>query len=152
MLPANATVSAPHNFFGSNKLFGIQVRGAVEPSTNWLTVFDTAPTSAAVATASRIESLNASGTLLVPPTGDNTVVLFGRGTAGTAITGPIAYAQPATATKLFITDLPPGASYTIGVTVVGATHTVTLTPASSGMTASSQGTLVVAIDADGRVR
>lgn len=152
VLPANPTVSAPQNFFGSNKLYGIQVRGAVEPSTRWLTVLDTAATSAAVANASRIESLNASGVLLAPPAGNHTVVLFGRGAAGTPITGPIAYAQPAAATTLIVTDLPPSTRYDVEVTVVGATHTVTITPAPSGVTTSSQGTLRVTIGADGSVR
>jgi hypothetical protein len=151
VLPANATVTAPQNFFASNKLFGIQVRGPAEPSTRWLTVFDTAASSAQVANASRIESMNASGVLLVPPSGDNTVVLFGRGAAGTPITGPIAFAQPAAATMLIVTDLVPSTSYAVEVTVVGATHAVTVTPDASGVFTSSQGTLRVSIAATGSV-
>ena len=64
-LPENPTVSAPENMFASNKLFGIQVRGpSTTGSIRWLTVFDTATSSAAVAIASRIQTLNANGALL----------------------------------------------------------------------------------------
>jgi hypothetical protein len=154
LLPAAATVSAPENVYGSNKLYTIRVRGAATSgSIKWLTVFDTASSAAAVSLASRIETPNANGALLASTTnGSNKVVLFGTGAAGAPIAGAITYVQPAASTIVIVADLPPNTTYAVTAVVRGTNHDVTIAPAASGFTTSARGTLYVTITATGTVR
>lgn len=151
LLPANASVSTPENVFSSNKLYGIQVRGPSSGSIKWLTVFDAATSSAAVATASRIQTMNANGALLTSTGGSNKVVLFGLGAAGNPITGAISYTQPASQTAVIVTDLQPNTTYAVTVTLNGPDHDVSIAQGVSSFTTSARGTLYLHIAANGTV-
>ena len=148
LLPANASTSAPINVFDSNKLYRIEVRPSnAATDQRWLTVFETATGAPAVKLASTIATTKVNGALL-SGSGTNIVVLFGTGAPDALISGNVTFSEPAVATTLVITDLPPNTGYSVSATVSGGNHTVTVAPG-SGFTTSATGTLYVNIAANG---
>ncbi len=148
LLPANASTSAPINVFDSNKLYRIEVRPSnAATDQRWLTVFETATGAPAVKLASTIATTKVNGALL-SGSGTNIVVLFGTGAPDALISGNVTFSEPAVATTLVITDLPPNTGYSVSATVSGGNHTVTVAPG-SGFITSATGTLYVNIAANG---
>ncbi len=150
VLPASAGTSLV-NVFDSGKIYRLEVRPS-SPATDlrWLTVFDTASSSGAVAAASALAaSSNVNGVLLASTSG-NRAVLFAAATAGTTVAGPITFTEPAATTAVVVTDLSPNTGYSVSATVAGGNHQVTIQPG-SGFTTTSAGTLDVSIAAGGGV-
>ena len=147
VLPAGAQVSAV-NVFNLSKVYRLEVR-APSPAANmqWLTVFDTAPSAAGVAAASKLtSSSNVSGALLAS-SGGNAAVLFG---ASGTVSGAVTFSDPAAATRVVVSDLAPSTSYAVSVSVSGGAHAVTVQPG-AGFTTTANGTLAVSISATGAV-
>jgi hypothetical protein len=147
VLPASAQVTSV-NLFGSNRAYRLEVR-APSPASDmrWLTVFDAAASSAAVAAATRLNSSsNVDGALLASSTG-NAAVMFG---ASGPVSGAVSFSEPAAATRVVVADLAPNTSYAVSVSVSGGSHSVTIQPG-SGFTSSANGTLAVSISAAGAV-
>ncbi|HXU72622.1 MAG TPA: DNRLRE domain-containing protein [Polyangia bacterium] len=147
VLPAGAQVSAV-NVFNLSKVYRLEVR-APSPAANmqWLTVFDTASSAAAVAAASKLtSSSNVSGALLAS-SGGNAAVLFG---ASGTVSGAVTFSEPAAATRVVVSDLAPSTSYAVSVSVSGGAHAVTVQPG-AGFTTTANGTLAVSISATGAV-
>jgi hypothetical protein len=137
----------------SNKIWRIQVRPTGTPAVNhlWMTVFDLAPTSGQVATATGVTITNgaATGALLQSAAG-NSVVISGTSAFGTTIAGTLGYTVPAVQTRHMITDLALSTGYTVSVTVLGGNHTVTITPGGSVMS-TANGVLTFQVTATGQV-
>ncbi len=137
------------NIFTSNKLYRLEVYPQ-SPTVNtaWLTVFDAASTSAAVAAGSVISSSsNVQGALLTSSVG-NKVALFSS--TGGQVSGDVWFTQHAVDTKVVITDLAPGTSYSVTTQLNGSDWKVTVTTG-SGYTTTSNGTLYVSISSGGTV-
>ena len=157
ILPANAatvTTRPPRARYATwNKVWRTEIRATDAPTATrrWMTVFDLAPTSAQVASATGVNVTGgpAVGALLASPAG-NSVVISGTAPVGTAIAGPFSYTVPAAATRHVITDLTPSAGYTISVTVVGANHSVSIVQGGSSTT-SANGVLTFQVSASGQV-
>jgi hypothetical protein len=160
VLPANNTTTIvglfPPNGTdpGSSpvKVWQLQVRAPDANATQrWLTVFDTATSAGAAATASAIAVTQGSavGTVLSGASG-NQAVLFNTGTPDTAIAGTVAYSTPAAATVHFITELPANSAYTAAAVVNGANHDITVTPGGP-LSTSPQGVLTFTVSASGQV-
>jgi hypothetical protein len=155
ILPVNAaTVTTDHlstDTLTWNKMWRTEIRATDAPTATrrWMTVFDLAPTSAQVASATGLSVMGASaaGTLLASPTG-NSVVVSGTAPVGTAIAGAFSYTVPAAVTRHVITDLAPSTGYTISVAVSGGNHMVTVMPGGS-TSASANGVLSFAVTAGG---
>ena len=155
ILPANAaTVTTDHLAPDSatwNKVWRTEIRATDAPTATrlWMTVFDLAPTSAQVASATGVNVTGGSavGALLASPTG-NSVVISGTAQVGTAIAGPISYTVPAAATRHVITDLAPSTGYTVSVSVSGGNHGVTVTPGGIS-SATANGVLSFSVTAGG---
>jgi len=153
LLPTGATASTV-NVYTSNKLYQLQVRPASTASgtTNWLTVLDTANSAGGVAAATIPSGLssNVNGVQLAGST--NAIVLFGAGSVSSTISGDVLFTAPATANRIVISDLPPGARYNVNVTGSGP-FSVRVTPYTTGTayTVSQRGTLFVNISSTGTV-
>src|SRR6185369_1658382 len=132
LLPAGASTSLV-NVFASNKVYRLEVRPAAQATDlRWLTVFDTSASPGAVALASAItSSVNVKGALLTAA-GGNSAALFGAAAAGTNIAGTVTFTEPAAATKVIVTDLPPGTIYAVTAVMSGTNHNVTIQPAAAG--------------------
>jgi hypothetical protein len=130
----------------------IRATDAPTATRRWMTVFDLAPSSAQVASATGVNVTGgaAVGTLLSSPSG-NGVVISGTAPVGTAIAGSFTYTVPAVATRHVITDLTPSAGYTVSVSVSGSNHIVTVTPGGSA-SATANGVLSFAVTAGGQVQ
>ena len=79
------------------------------------------------------------------------MALFGAVAAGTDVVGLVTFTEPAAATKVVVSDLSPATIYAVTTTTSGANHNVTVQPAASGFTTTSNGTLYVKIAAGGAV-
>ncbi len=158
ILPANAATITTDKFSNDtttwNKMWRTEIRATDAPTATrrWMTVFDLAPTSAQVASATGVNVLGGAivGALLAAPAG-NSVVISGTAPVGTAIADPFSYAVPAVATHHVITDLAPSTEYTVSVTVSGGNHVVTVTPGGS-KSASANGVLSFTVTAGGQVQ
>jgi hypothetical protein len=158
ILPANAAIVTTDRFSTDtrtwNKMWRTEIRATDAPTATrrWMTVFDLAPTSAQVASATAVNVAGGSavGTLLASPAGSS-VVVCGTAPVGTVIAGALSYTVPAAATRHVITDLAPSAGYTISVSVSAGNHIVTVTPGGSA-SASANGVLSFAVTAGGLVQ
>jgi hypothetical protein len=137
-----------------NKVWRTEIRATDAPAATrrWLTVFDLAPSSGQVASATSVNVTGgpAVGVLLQSSTG-NSVVISGTAPVDTAMAGPFSYAVPAAQTRHVITDLAPSTGYTISVTVLGGNHSVSITQGGSSRTTSSNGVLTFQVSAGGLV-
>ena len=109
-----------------NKMWRTEIRPATQAASNQrMTVFDLAPSSSQVASATPVTIVSgpAVGTVLQSSTG-NSVVVSGTAPVGTAIAGTLSYVVPAAQTRHVITDLTPSTGYTISVVVSGTNHSV----------------------------
>ena len=159
VLPANAGITTSDRLIGStdtrtyNKVWRTEVRPTDAPAANrrWMTVFDLAATPGQVAAASavNITSGPAVGALLQSATG-NSVVISGTAPVGTAIAGPLGYVVPAAQTRHVITDLAPSTGYSILVSVVGGTHSVSIVQGGSTMS-STNGVIAFQVSPSGEV-
>ncbi len=157
ILPANAAITTTAQLSTDtrvwNKVWRSEIRATDSPTATrrWMTVFDLAPSSSQVAsaTAINIAAGAAVGTLLQSATGNN-VVIAGTAPVGTAIAGAIGYTVPAAATRHVITDLAPNTGYTISVFVSGLNHSVSVAPGGSSMT-TANGVLTFQVNASGQV-
>ncbi|MBS1827263.1 MAG: Ig-like domain-containing protein [Acidobacteria bacterium] len=139
ILPANAAITTTSQISSNtaiwNKLWRAEIRPTGAPNANrtWLTVFDLAatPGQIASATAVNITAGAATGALLQSAAGNSVVI------AGAA---PLSYTTPAAQTQHIITDLTPSATYSVNITVAGATHNIAITPGGS-LTATANGVL-----------
>jgi hypothetical protein len=152
--PSAAVVSmrALYPDLDPTKVWQAQVRPAsAGASQRWWTVFDLSSSPAAVASATKadVTAGGAAGVVLAGTSG-NDVVLSGTGTPGVPISGAITYAVPAAFTHNTLTELAPGAGYSVSVDAQGASNAITVTPG-GGYTTSAQGTLVFIVAADGSV-
>jgi hypothetical protein len=158
ILPASAAVTVTDHLAADpntwNKVWRSEVRptGTASATRNWLTVFDLAGSAAQVAAATPLTVLNGAvtGVLLQSATGNN-VTVFGSAPAGTPVTGTISYAVPAAQTRHVITDLTPGAGYTVSVVLSGGNHVVTVNSGGS-MQASANGALTFAASPAGALQ
>ncbi|HVV98450.1 MAG TPA: hypothetical protein VHC92_15005 [Rhodanobacteraceae bacterium] len=152
--PSGAVVStrALYPDLDPTKVWQAQVRPAsAGASQRWWTVFDLSSSPAAVASATKanVTAGGAAGVVLAGTSG-NEVVLSGTGAPGVPISGAITYAVPAAFTHNTLTELAPGAGYSVSVDAQGASNAITVTPG-GGYTTSAQGTLVFIVAADGSV-
>jgi hypothetical protein len=134
------------------KVWQVQVRPPDTSDTQrWLTVFDTATSAGAVATASRISVTQGGivGSVLATASG-NQAVLFNTGAPDTTIAGTLAYSTPAAATVHFITELPASTSYSVAAVVNGSNHDITVTPGGP-LATSAHGVLTFTVSATGQV-
>ncbi len=158
ILPANAQLHTSTQLGPDsnawNKMWRTEIRPTGTPAlTNrWMTVFDLAPTAGQVAAAVpvNVTAGPAVGTLLQSSAG-NSVVIAGTAAFGTAISGTVSYSVPAAQTRHVITDLAPGAGYTVTVTVVGSNHSITITQGGSSV-ATSNGVLTFQVSAAGQMQ
>jgi hypothetical protein len=159
ILPANAAITTSDKLIGStdtrtySKVWRTEVRPTDTPTANrrWITVFDLAATPGQVSAASavNITAGPAVGTILQSATG-NSVVISGTAPVGTAITAPLAYVVPAVSTRHVVTDLSPSTAYSILVSVVGATHSVSIVQGGSTMS-SANGVIAFQVSSSGDV-
>lgn len=155
VLPANATTTTVSLYPNSNpvKAWQVQVRpGTAGVTQQWLTVFDMSASAAAVATASTVTVTQgaALGVRLTAADG-NAVVVSSSGTAGTPISGTVAYSVPTSASQHVITDLATATGYSIAVTTSGGTQSVTVSKGGT-YTSSAKGVLDFYLDASGNVQ
>jgi Bacterial Ig-like domain (group 2) len=156
ILPANASATITAQLSTDNrvwnKVWRTEIRPTDAPTANrrWMTVFDLAPSSAQVASATAVNVITgaAVGVLLQSSTGNN-VVISGTASVGTAIAGPLSYTVPAAQTRHVITDLTPSAGYTISVGVSG-NHSVSIVQGGSTF-ASANGVLTFQVSAGGQI-
>ena len=116
-----------------------------------MTVFDLAPSSAQVASATSVNVITgaAVGALLQSSTSNN-VVISGTAAVGTAIAGPLSYTVPAAATRHVITDLTPSGGYTISTGLSGSKHSISIIQGGSTK-ASANGALTFQVSAGGQI-
>jgi hypothetical protein len=157
ILPANAAIATTTQLSTDttvwNKVWRTEIRATDAPTATrrWMTVFDLAPSSAQVAsaTAVNVTAGSAVGAVLQSSTGNNAVI-SGTAPAGTAIAGPVSYVVPAALTRHVVTDLAPSAGYTISVSLQGSNHVVTIASGGSSIT-SANGVLTFQVNAAGQV-
>jgi len=157
VLPSNAATVTTSQFSTDtltwNKVWRTEIRATDAPTATrrWLTVFDLAPSSGQVASATSLNVAGgpAVGVLLQSPMG-NSVVISGTAAVDTAIAGPFSYNVPAAQTRHVITDLAPSTGYTISVILLGANHSVSLAQGGS-RTTSAKGVLTFQVSAGGLV-
>ncbi|HLX42492.1 MAG TPA: hypothetical protein VKR43_03620 [Bryobacteraceae bacterium] len=157
ILPANAAIVTTSQLSTDTRVWNKVWRSEIRPTDaktatrRWMTVFDLAPSSAQVASATGVNVTTgpAVGALLQSSTG-NSVVISGTAPAGTAIAGPLNYVVPAAQTRHVITDLAASTGYTISVVVAGGNHTVSVVPGGSSAS-SANGVLAFQVNASGQV-
>jgi hypothetical protein len=163
ILPANAAITHTDAIISTGdpkidpfilgKVWRTEIRptDAAAATRKWMTVFDLAPSSSQVASATgvTINSGPAVGVILQSSTG-NAVVISGTAAAGTAITGTLSYVVPANQTRHVITDLAPSTAYAISVAVSGGNQTVSIAQG-AGSTTSANGVLTFQTSAGGQV-
>ncbi|MBZ5595204.1 MAG: hypothetical protein LAP39_23415 [Acidobacteriia bacterium] len=157
VLPSNAATATTSQFSTDtrtwNKVWRTEIRATDAPTATrrWLTVFDLAPSSSQVASATSVSVAGgpAVGVLLQSPTG-NSVVISGTAAIDTAIAGPLSYAVPAAQTRHVITDLAPSTGYTVSVTVLNGNHSVSIVQGGN-KTTSANGVLTFQVSAAGLV-
>jgi hypothetical protein len=103
----------------------------------------------AAASAVNIAVGPAVGAHLQSATG-NSLVVSGATAVGTPIAGPLGYIVLAAQTRHIITDLAPSTGYTILVSVVGETHSVSIVQG-GGTMSSANGVLVFQVSASDEV-
>jgi hypothetical protein len=116
-----------------------------------MTVFDLAPSSGQVAsaTALNITAGAAVGTLLQSAAGNN-VVIAGTAPVGTPIAAPLSYTILAAPAQHVITDLIPGTGYSVSVAMSGVNQVVSVTLGGSRIT-TANGVLTFQVNASGQV-
>jgi uncharacterized protein YjdB len=157
ILPANAATVTTSQLAPDtttwNKVWRTEIRATDTPTATrrWMTVFDLAPTSTQVASATgvNVTAGPAVGALLRSAAGSS-VVISGTAQVGTAIAGPLGYTVPAVATRHVITDLAPSTGYTVSVGVSGGNHSVSIVQGGSNMT-SANGVVTFQVSASGQV-
>lgn len=144
VLPQNATLTTLAMYPSDNpvKAWQVQVRApAAATSQQWLTVFDLAGSAAAAATVKPITV--SQGNILgvqMAAAGGNAVVVSSAGSAGTPLTGTIAYSVDNLAARHVITDLAPSTGYTVTITANGSLWNVSVAAGGSSMS-SAKGVL-----------
>lgn len=152
VLPLNAALTTTAMYPDSNpvKAWQVQVRApAAGAGQQWLTVFDLAASSGAVARATpvAVDQGGIVGVQLTAP-GGNAVVVSSAGAAGTPLAGAIGYTVGNLAARHVITDLAPSMGYTVTATVSGSQQSVTVTPGGTTMS-SPQGVLSFVLNGNG---
>jgi hypothetical protein len=156
VLPANAAITTTSQFASDtttwNKLWRTEIRAtdAATATRRWMTVFDLAPTSGQIATATPLNVTGAAVGVLLQSSSGNNVVIAGTAPEGTAISGAISYVVPATQTHHVITDLTPSTGYTVSINVAGTNQTVTITPSGSSKS-TANGVLTFQVNSGGQV-
>jgi hypothetical protein len=140
----------------SGKVWQVQVRptlgGAAQ---NWVTVFDLAATSGAVAQAVKLDVAQGAvfGTTLSDTNGV-TALVASAGSAGAPMALPVSYRTPPNADALHVvTDLQANTRYQVSAREGPTAATVTIANAASGnVTASPQGVLAFTVSPSGAVK
>jgi hypothetical protein len=155
VLPLNAALATTALYPSSSptKAWQVQVRSPVAAAgQQWLTVFDLAASSAAVARATPV-TVDQGGILGVQLTASdgNAVVVSSAGAAGTPLAGAIGYTVGNVLARHVITDLAPSMGYTVSVTSNGSLQSVTVAPGGTTMS-SAQGVLSFTLSSSGKVQ
>ena len=152
VLPANAKAAALVLYpdLAPAKFWEIRVR---PPNTNtsqqWLTVFDLSPSASQVASSSPITVTTGGIVGVQLAAGDgNSVVVSSIGAAASPIAGSFSYKVNFVAARHIITDLAPGAGYTVGLSTSAGVETVSISLGGTTM-ASAKGVLDFSVNASG---
>jgi hypothetical protein len=152
VLPANAGVSMVSLYpdLSPAKFWEMRVRPPA-PGINqqWMTVFDLSPAAANVALASSISVISGgvAGVQLAASDGNN-VVVSSTGGANAPITSNFSYRVNFVSAHHVITDLVPGAGYSIGLSSSGGNETVSISLGGTNA-ASAKGVLDFTINSAG---
>jgi hypothetical protein len=152
VLPANAGVSMVSLYpdLSPAKFWEMRVRPpAAGINQQWMTVFDLSPAAANVALASAISVISGGvvGVQLAASDGNN-VVVSSTGGANAPITSNFSYRVNFVSAHHVITDLVPGAGYSIGLSSSGGNETVSISLGGTNA-ASAKGVLDFTINSSG---